>query len=309
MLFLQSEQTGQQTDQSDRRKVKRKTKSKAMKMERKDMTEQDSQKSHGRADVSPGSAPKVRKAVVMAAGKGTRMLPLTESMPKHLIKVAGKPFLEHILESLEQAGITEVCLIIGYKAEMIQDFISKSRFRSMVSFAFQEVPKGTGHALMMARDFVGESQFIALGGDNLWSPRDLRRLSVFDPFVYIAAKKVADPSKFGLLHVRQQPGDEEVLLLDSIEEKPSSFDASGEHLINTGLYKFTPEVFSRLESLKPSPRGELELTDAISALARQNLVRVLELKDYWLDLGSLEDIPKVEAFLASLGSNSGNSGG
>lgn len=226
------------------------------------------------------------KALVMAAGKGTRMLPLTKDMPKPMIEVAGKPFLSYVLDTLMSAGISEIAIIVGYKSKKIKEFIEWSRYSS-VKLIYQPEPLGTGHAISIARDFIGQSQFVALGGDNLWSERDIRAVAQDDDFCYICASESENPSKFGVLEVNNG-------LLLRIHEKP---EHPPSNLVNTGLYKFTPEIFSFLDNISPSPRGELELTDAISELAKENKVRVVQVQDYWLDLGCIDDIKQVSRFL------------
>lgn len=230
----------------------------------------------------------VKKAVIMAAGKGTRMLPLTENMPKHLIKVAGKPFLAHILDRLKAAGFTDVGIIVGYKAEMIEEFLKNSEYNAHL--IHQPEPQGTGQALILARTFTDQSPFVAMGGDNLWSEADLASIGKDDGFCYISAIEVDNPSKFGVLEVSGG-------FLKRIHEKP---EVPPGNLINTGLYKFTSDIYDELEQIKPSERGELELTDAITSLAAQKKVKVEVVKDYWLDLGCLDDLPKVSAFLENL---------
>lgn len=231
----------------------------------------------------------VRKAVIMAAGKGTRMLPLTKNMPKHLIKVAGKPFIVHLLDRLLGAGLDDVAIIIGYKGEQIKEFLENSSYSAHL--ITQHEPQGTGQAMLLARTFTGQEPFVALGGDNLWSTADLKAIAQDDDFCYISAKKVDNPSKFGVLEVANG-------FLKRIHEKPK---VPPGNLINTGLYKFTPEVYERLEGITPSERGELELTDAITSLAQDNKVKVIPIKDYWLDMGCPADVPTVSTFLEKLG--------
>jgi dTDP-glucose pyrophosphorylase len=226
------------------------------------------------------------KAVIMAAGKGTRMFPLTEKVPKVLIEINGKPFLYYVLKNLERAGYDDIGIVIGYKKDRFPEFLKKyPEFK--VTLIEQTPQKGTGHAVMQSREFTKDENFVVLGGDNLWSPSDLEAMLKQDNFCYVAGIKVDDPQKYGVL-VAKNSG------LVRIVEKPTKFVGN---LINTGLYKFTPEIYEALEKIKESERGELELTDAISLLAKEDKVKVLKLKDYWIDLGSKEDIPKVSEAL------------
>ena len=224
------------------------------------------------------------KAVIIAGGKGTRMLPLTEKVPKVLVEVNGKPFLYYVLKNLQQAGCSEWGIVVGYKQEMIAEFLEEYGFTAVL--IDQKEQQGTGHALLQAKAFAGKESFLALGGDNLWSTEDFRTIQKADEFTYVCGVETAHPERYGVLVTK---GD----TLLEIREKPK--EKLG-NLINTGLYKFTPEIFAKLEKITVSPRGELELTDAVTMLAGEKKVKVVKAK-WWLDLGTLEDIPMVERFL------------
>jgi len=139
---------------------------------------------------------------------------------------------------------------------------------------------------MQAKSFTKNDNFIVLGGDNLWSANDLKNIAKEDELNYIAGIKVKNPEKYGVLITKDNK-------LIAIKEKPKEFVGN---LINTGLYKLTPGIYPALKKIKESERGELELTDALSLLAKENKVKVIKIKDYWIDLGSKEDIPKIEEF-------------
>jgi len=231
------------------------------------------------------------KAVIMAAGKGTRMLPLTEKVPKVLVEINGKPFLYYVLKNLQKAGYDDIGIIVGYKKEQFPGFLERYGFKA--TLIEQKEQKGTGHAVMQARDFTKDEDFIVLGGDNLWSPGDLESMLKKDNFCYVTGIKVDNPEKYGVL-VAKNDG------LVRIVEKPAKFVGN---LINTGLYKFTPDIYQALEQVKESERKEYELTDAISLLAKQGKVKIMKVKDYWIDLGSKEDIPKVEEEIKNVRNN------
>lgn len=225
------------------------------------------------------------KAVVMAAGKGTRMMPLTEHTNKVLVPVAGKPFLHHLLTRLNKAGYDDVGLIVNYKKEKVQAFIDTEGWKATI--IDQPEPKGTGDAVQCAKAFVGDEDFVVLGGDNLWSAEDLARMRIDDAFNYVMGMRHDHPESYGVL---QADG----AYLSRIVEKPKEFVGD---LINTGLYKFKPEIFDALDRIVPGLKGEYLLTDGISILARFHKVKVVPLQDQWLDFGKPEDIPIVEKFL------------
>lgn len=230
------------------------------------------------------------KAIIMAAGKGTRMLPLTENTPKVLIEINGKPFLYYVINNLKKAGFTDLGIIVGYKKEKIAEFLKKNNIKA--TLIEQKEQKGTGHALMQVKEFCKNENFISLGGDNLWSVNDFKAVAKEDNNVYVAGIHSAHPEKYGVL-IKDKNN-----VLIEIKEKPKQFVGD---IINTALYKFTPEIFRALEKVKESERGEYELPDAINLLAKKGKVKVTELKDYWLDLGCKEDIPKVGSFLKEKG--------
>ena len=229
------------------------------------------------------------KAVIMAAGKGIRMLPLTLEIPKVLVEICGKPFLYYLLKNLEKAGVEDIAIIAGYKKEMIEEFVCRYGFR--VRLIEQKEQKGTGHAVKLAGEFADVKNFLVLNGDNLWSADDIMSICNEDSFNYVCGIEHDHPEKYGVLDVRDG-------FLRSIVEKPEQYVGS---LINTGLYKFTPEIFDALDKIGISLRGEYELTDAIAILAKQKKVKVKEINDYWKDLGRIEDISLMENFIRNKG--------
>jgi len=224
------------------------------------------------------------KAVVMCAGFGTRMRPLTEKTQKVLLNVGGKPFLYYLLTNLKKAGIKDIALVVGYKKEHFRPFLEEYGFNATLIDQDEQI--GTGHAIKLARDFVGDEDFVVMGGDNLWSVEDLKDIQIDDEFTYVTAQKHLQPEQYGVFVVE---GD----YLVDMPEKPKEFISD---LINTGLYKFTPEIFDALEKIDKSPRGEYEINDAIKILAKGRKVRVIVIKNYWKDFGKPEDIPILEKF-------------
>ena len=228
----------------------------------------------------------IKKAVVMAAGKGTRMLPITENIPKHMIEINGKPFLYYLLIALNEAGFNDIAVFVSYKKEQIIDYL-KQNPQLNASPIEQEEILGSAQTIKLAQDFVENDNFIAVGGDNLWSARDLAAFNIDDNLNYIAGYEVQNPEKYGVLVTKDNK-------LVRIHEKPKEYVGN---LISTGLYKFTPEIFNAIKQIKLSPRGEYEIPDAISILANEGKVNVIKLRDFWLDLGCPEDIPRVSDFL------------
>jgi dTDP-glucose pyrophosphorylase len=228
------------------------------------------------------------KVVILAAGKGTRMMPLTEDIPKVLVEVNGKPFLWYVLNHLRLAGFHDFILIGGYKIEKLREFVVNNGINAIV--VEQNEQKGTAHALMQVRKFLGNEQFIVLYGDSLFSARDFSLLQERHFGSCIVGKEVEDPSRYGVLFTQGNK-------LVKIVEKPAAFVGN---LVNVGIYKFTPEIWTALNKIEVSPRGELELTDAVTRLALHGNVQVLTLQDYWLDFGTKEDVKRAGDFLKNL---------
>jgi dTDP-glucose pyrophosphorylase len=225
------------------------------------------------------------KAVIFAAGKGTRMLPLTEKTNKVLIPVDGKPFLWYVIDTLKKAGITDIGIVVNYKKEKIADFLSE--FKIDATLIEQPEPLGTGHALFCASSFVGKEPFLVCPGDNLVSVEDLRNVIWNTCATRILGLPHEHPENYGVLQVENRR-------LVRIIEKPK--DPVG-NLINTGVYFFTSDILNHFKDVPRQPNGEYYLTDAINALARVKKIEIIPIKGFWLDMGKPEDVPKVEEAL------------
>jgi len=247
----------------------------------------------------------IKKVVIAAAGQGTRMLHLTKGKSKHLINVEKRPFLAYLLDNIFLAGYRDLILVVGYKEELIREFLEKykpplkslkkSQYKIRIVSQYEMLgPKnkiyGTACPLMCVKDIIGKSQFVYLCGDNLYSVKDLKEIRESgNRYNYLTGIYNKNPEKYGVLDIE---GDS----LKKIVEKPKKYIGN---LINTSLYKFTPEVFEKLSKIRKSPRGEYEITDIINLLAKEKKVKVKRIKDYWLDFGNPADVIKVSYFLKS----------
>lgn len=237
----------------------------------------------------------IKKALISAAGRGTRMLDLAKDKPKHLIEVNNKPFLYYLLSNLKKAGFTEIVMVVGYKKEFMEKFFKSHEDEFNITLVNQfeilgDERYGTACPLECVRDIIGQNNFLSVYGDNLYSVEDLRSFNLDDDFSYIAGLPHLEPQNYGVLQVGEDD------FLKKIIEKPKEFYGN---LINTGLYKFSPEVFNYLNKITLSPRGEYELTDVINLMAKENKIKVRDLRGIWLDFGKPTDIPKVEQYLNS----------
>jgi len=224
---------------------------------------------------------KIDKAVVLAAGRGTRMRELTVDFPKPMIEVRGKPVLQHIVEGLRDAGVRRFVIIVGYHADAVRNFFGNGQRHNVdIDYVTQTVQDGTGRVVNLARSFVGDSPFILSYGDILISPVNYKRVVDLpdDCETIITVTRGEDVSKGGAVFVNDQ------MELVDLREKPKSGEPTSPWY-NAGLYAFRPSIFEFIATLKPSPRGEYELTDAIRDLAHSgNKVQALELSGEWADV-------------------------
>jgi len=236
----------------------------------------------------------IKKVIVAAAGKGTRMLDLSKDKPKHLIEVNGRPFLYYLLSILKAAGFEEVIMVIGYKKEIMEEFLTRYKDEFNITHIINQFDVlgekyGTLCPVECVKDIVASDEsFIMVMGDNLYSVEDLKKLKIDDEFCYVAGLQHPEPQRYGVL-VRD--GDD---FLEKIMEKPENPPSN---LINTALYKFTPIIFKKIPEIKKSIRGEYEITDAINLLAKEKKVKIKEIENSWLDFGKPDDIKIISEFL------------
>jgi len=223
------------------------------------------------------------KAVILAGGKGKRMKELTKHIPKPMIKINQRPFLSYLIENLLELGF-DIGIVVGYKKEKIIEFLNNNKIKAEI--IEQKEQKGTGDAVKQVKAFVNGENFIVVMGDNYYEKQDLKNIAKQDEFCYVGCFSSQHPESYGVIIEKNG-------FLKDIVEKPKEFISN---LVNTGLYKFTKDVFSALNKIKISERGEYELTDAIKILARENKVKIVKLSS-WIDMSVKEDLARVEEFL------------
>ncbi len=272
------------------------------------------------------------KAVVLAAGLGTRLLPYSKEMPKEMLPIfvvdGGKPVLKPILqvvfEQLYEAGVREFCFVVGRGKRAVEDHFTPdwsyvellemkgkrdaalmlTRFYEMVedsdiTWVNQPVPRGTGDAVLRARRFAGDGYFIVAAGDNVFIGENVARrlLELHGELggAVMAAKRVSRPERYGVI-VGERVS-ERIVRLRRLLEKPREPPSD---LVNTSLYLLPPETFDALQQCRPSPRGEIELTDAVQMLVDWgHEVYAYDVGDaYWIDVGTPESY--LDALLLSL---------
>jgi len=231
------------------------------------------------------------KALILCAGKGTRLRPLTYSMPKHLIPVANKPILDYALEKMAHAGIKEIGFVLS--PETGQEI--EERYGKGFHYIYQEKPLGIAHAVKVARPFLKDNPFLLFLGDNLLEEDFLPGAQEFlqsdlDALIYL--KEVPDPRRFGVAVM-----DEKGRILKVIEKPP---EPPSPYAI-IGLYFFSGAVHQAIDSLKPSLRNEYEITDAIQFLVEKGFqVKGKITQGFWLDTGKKEDLLEANRLLLDL---------
>jgi UDP-N-acetylglucosamine diphosphorylase/glucosamine-1-phosphate N-acetyltransferase len=217
------------------------------------------------------------QGIVLAAGEGSRMRPLTVSRPKVMLPVAGKPFLEHIITRARAAGVDRFVIVVGYGEKIVRShFEDGSAFDVQIEYATQDKQLGTGHALMAAKSRADE-RFMVLNGDVLPDVYSLQEIALHNAAV--SAIKVEDPKRYGVF--LQENG-----YFQSVVEKslcPPS------NLANAGIYVFSNDIFDKLEKSPLSERSEYELTDGLNRLAADIKIKIVVLQS-WLEIGRPWDI-------------------
>src|SRR5256886_13764714 len=233
---------------------------------------------------------KIDKAVLLAAGRGTRMRELTADLPKPMIEVRGKPVLQYIVEGLRDAGIRKFLIVVGYRADAVQNFFGDgSRYKIDIQYVTQVTQDGKGRVVELAKNFAANSPFILAYGDILVDPANYQRIVDLadDVEALISVTRGEDVSKGGAVFVNEQ------MELVDLREKPKPGEPSSPWY-NAGLYAFRPSIFEFIEKLTPSPRGEYELTDAIRDLAHSGkTVKALELTGEWADVRDPEVLARL----------------
>lgn len=233
------------------------------------------------------------KGVILAAGKGTRMLPLTERRPKPLVPILERPMLEHIVCGARDAGFDHLCLIVAYKGEQIvEHFGDGSRLGMKIEYIWQEGPAGTGAATLMAEDFVAGEPFFLSWGDIIVGPQTYHNVArVWEqerPEAILSLNWVEDPCEGAAVYVEDG-------CISRIVEKPTR-GTSTTNYNNAGIFVFRPELFDILKGLPDSPRGEKEMPDAVKVMMEAGKrIRGLEVEGYWSDVARPATVLQLNA--------------
>jgi len=232
-------------------------------------------------------------AVILAAGRGTRMGALTASTPKPLLPLQGRPIITHILDGLAGAGVTRAAVVTGYLGEQIEAHLGDGTAHGLhLVYRRQTTADGTARALTLVRDLVGDAPFVLSWGDVIVEPHVYR--TVIDTFraqpadLVLTVNPVDDPWRGGAVYV------DDAWRVTRLVEKPPR-GTSTTPWNNAGIFVFSPTIFPYVDRLAPSARGEYELPQAIAAmLADGRVVRAVPVRGFWSDLGTPDDLAAAQ---------------
>jgi UDP-N-acetylglucosamine diphosphorylase/glucosamine-1-phosphate N-acetyltransferase len=236
------------------------------------------------------------KAVVLAAGKGVRLEPITSTRPKHMIKLAGKPILERCLSGLKACGIKDVVLVVNYMADVIEGYFGDGgRLGIKIEYARQQERLGTGNALITVQSLVQED-FALVYGDLLFSADLMKKVLTKhqdeQPSATMAVVPVEQPENYGIVEVNDHDHVEKIIEKPSREEAPSN-------LANTGIYVFAKDIIAKAKETLTSTRGEWEIPDAITLMLKESkeVIAVRAPKDDWMDIGRPWDLLEANRWI------------
>ncbi len=239
------------------------------------------------------------KSVILAAGKGMRLMPITSSRPKPMIPIAGKPLLEYTILGLKEAGIDEILLIVGYKEDIIRNYFGNGidKFQIKIEYKTQEEYLGTAHAFGYAKDFIKDEPFLMVYGDLLVDPiifkEALRKFNENKIEGLISLIEVKNPQDYGIISLNSDG------FVEKIVEKPSA-DLNLGNLANAGIYIFDPLIFKAIEKTKKSVRNEYEFTDSMEILINQlngKITGYVIIDHFWSDIGLPWQLFEANIFL------------
>ena len=226
------------------------------------------------------------KGIILHGGHGTRLRPLTHTGPKQLLPIANKPMSQYCLESIKESGITDIGIIIGgLGSNKVREYYGTGKkFGVSITYIEQDEPRGIAHAIRLCKEFINNEKFLVFLGDNIIQKSITNFVDNFNKSDYDATVllcEVDNPSRFGIADVENG----KIIKITEKPKKPTS------NLAVTGIYLLTPLIFEVIDNLKPSWRNELEITDALDNLLKQNDNIAYEtITDYWKDTGTPEDI-------------------
>ena len=241
------------------------------------------------------------KAIILSAGEGTRMRPLTLTRPKTMLPVAGKPIIQYNIESLRDSGVTDILLIVNYKEDMVRNYFKDGKDLGVnITYKKQEELSGTANAIGYGENFV-DDEFIVLNGDIILDTALLMNIIEEyyknNPDTLMVLTEVEDPTLFGVVEIKEN-------IVNEIIEKPS-IDEAPSNYVNTGIYIFNKDIFEKISKTKKSSRGEYEITDSLAMqIDDGKTIWGFKSNKKWLDVGRPWELIEInEYFLEEITTN------
>lgn len=225
------------------------------------------------------------KGILLAGGKGTRLLPLTKLTNKHLLPIFNKAMIEYPLNTLLKAGIRDILIVSSrdHAGDFIEYLGSGNDFGAVFSYIVQDEAGGIAQALSLSEDFADQKPITVILGDNIFEDNFTKAISSFRGGAKIFLKKVSDPQRFG---VPVLEGKRVVKILEKPKVPPTPYAVSG-------LYQYDADVFKIIRKLKPSTRGELEITDVNNAYIHRGQLKAEFVKGFWSDAGTFDSLARA----------------
>ncbi len=229
------------------------------------------------------------KGIILAGGSGTRLQPLTRVTSKQLLPIYDQPMIYYPLQTLLQAGIKDILIIVApdHAGDFLKLLGSGTKFNCDFTYEIQDKPEGLAQAFLIGENFIGEDSTTLILGDNLFEDDFTQAIQSFTTGGRVFAKQVPDPQRFGVVAFDQEQK------VTSIEEKPAQPKSN---YAVTGLYIYDHSVIEKVKSLQPSPRGELEITDLNNLYLQENSLDVAFVKGEWFDTGTFESMHQAIEF-------------
>lgn len=235
------------------------------------------------------------KGVILAGGTGSRLYPITKVINKHLLPIYHQPMIFYSIQTLRQAGIIDILIILG--GESIGDFVrllgSGEELGVTITYRCQDQPGGIAQALALAKDFVGSENVLVILGDNLIEDNLADAVQDFeksDAKAGIFIKEVTDPERFGVVEIKKG----QIVRIQEKPKKPKSNYAA------TGIYLYDPEVFLIIQQMEPSQRGEMEITDVNNTFIKQKALKAYFLDGFWVDAGKFESLYQASTLIRGM---------
>ncbi len=240
------------------------------------------------------------KGIILAGGKGSRLMPLTKICNKHMIPVGSKPMVQHVLEKMVEGGITKICIVTSpsHAGQFIEYFEDGSDWGADITYKMQVPGKvdgtcgGIAEALSICKDFVGDEKMVIMLGDNIFEASFNFKVYDKEPGAFVFLKDVLDPERFGVAQLRKGWNEEHIIV--DIIEKPK--DPISQFAV-TGLYVYDSKVWDYIDNCEYSERGELEITDVNNMYLKDGNLKHDMVVGNWLDVGTLESLEKANKLI------------